>query len=190
MTERRRFFPAMPVQQVPGRTVELEMRLTPQPEPVPVKPEKPQEPVVCEITYALGWPERAGPSELQQLDSALDILAYSVNGAGSYTYAWMEPIYVPFQIVNVAGNGRMPMAEGYTVDWIAEEGWSSDVLPTVVFDPSTGRGYVDTGASNNQPFGMRIRLLRDGTEVGHLVMIRADGSYIGAYGSAVWTAWA
>lgn len=30
MTERRRFFPATPVQRVPGRTVELEMQLRPE----------------------------------------------------------------------------------------------------------------------------------------------------------------
>ena len=36
MTERRRFFPATPVQRVPGRTVELEMQLRPEvPEATP-----------------------------------------------------------------------------------------------------------------------------------------------------------
>ena len=30
MSERRRFFPATPVQRVPGRTVELEMQLRPE----------------------------------------------------------------------------------------------------------------------------------------------------------------
>ena len=37
MSERRRFFPATPVQRVPGRTVELEMQLRPE-APVPLPP--------------------------------------------------------------------------------------------------------------------------------------------------------
>ena len=60
MSERRRFFPATPVQQVPGRTVELEMQLRPElPVVVTAAPVGP----VCDVIGATWLLSMSGLSE-------------------------------------------------------------------------------------------------------------------------------
>ena len=55
MSERRRFFPATPVQRVPGRTVELEMQLRPEAPVAPAQaPAEPPPAGGCEL-FGVGW---------------------------------------------------------------------------------------------------------------------------------------
>ena len=192
---RRRFFPATPVQQVPGRTVELEVQLRPAAPPAPPAAE---EGCNCDVAYALAWPERLSPSgwELGSVDSAMDVLAFSVEGAGSFAFwmYWYEAMFLPFQVVNVLGNGRVPLPSGCSVEWVPDDGWPPETeLPAVTFDPETGRGLVDASSPPDGvagDFGLRIRLLRDGDEIGHLVLVRAEGVGGAPYPGASWIAWA
>ena len=82
MTERRRFFPARPTQQVPGNTVALQLRLKPT-QQAQVIAAAPQPPVLTGLATT-GWvmPAMWGTPAIRLISSVLPGGKFEIHGAG------------------------------------------------------------------------------------------------------------
>ena len=82
--QRRRFFPARPVQQVPGRRVELAVQV--RKEAAPVALEQPSEPVVQPPVWN-GWEDRDG-------NRTVNLTRYSRYGNDGVGQIFRPPLFV------------------------------------------------------------------------------------------------
>lgn len=210
MSVRRRFFPSTAVQQVPGRTVELEVQL--QPEGAAAAPAQAPAPAPAPASdgavFALAWPTLAGPTSMWPYDyppgspeDAGLVAAFSVGASGTWNIvnSFSGGAVLPFQLLALPDKTPQGLPEGWSVEWRLVSPSPEDAPePEVVFNQATGRGYVDMRlppegrVELDTKFFFEIRLLEGSELRGRLTVIKVnnEGYPWTAYGRVGWYAWA
>ena len=176
MSERRRFFPATPVQRVPGRTVELEMQLRPE-APAPLPPAV----GVPAATWLPGrftamWQNRDPPEISAEADGRTRIHFW-----GYQTWWVGEPMLVG------GVPAPLPTPAWRCVQVDMEIGWGESALYGVLWDAPAGAEWVLAWDSPADPApdlpllqGWQVSSLGDRARVDQalvtVVFVEGDGS--------------
>ena len=139
MSERRRFFPATPVQRVPGRTVELEMQLRPE-APVLAPAAPPPLPPAVGVPAATWLPGRF--TTIWQNGGSPEISAEAdgrtrIHFWGEYQTWWVGE---PMLVGGVPAPLPTPAWRCVQVDM--EPGWGESALYGVLWDAPAGAEWV------------------------------------------------